>query len=239
MNFEQISNLTIESTFMVLIYRLLDVSTVDPKKPIYMLDKDTSKSFYDRVLMNEKLVKPSLTVLNTELDEYKAELIAIEQARLDEIVRVEVIKSRFEAIEDIRGAIFKAQLDISNPAIELERIIRENDQDRLQLLEQKHGDWAADQLVSGQKESRKDIGRKIRACCDEVLDVVVGHNVERDLTSEQKNMMAATFAPIMQALMGLRPALAKQAISAAEPDGILVTGNMKNEILDVFTKYGV
>lgn len=57
--------------------------------------------------------EPTQLELEAEFEAYKAELIAEEQARLDEIARLEDLKTRFEALDD--SGLIQAQ-GISNPA---------------------------------------------------------------------------------------------------------------------------
>lgn len=47
----------------------------------------------------------------------------------------EEVESRWGKIEDIRGAIIKLDLDIENPALEMNRIINEDDEAQLVKLE--------------------------------------------------------------------------------------------------------
>lgn len=136
--------------YSILVPRIIDVTGVPGAW--YDIDEDTEKSDHDRFIVHESLVKPNLARIEEEFEEYKQELIDAENARLAEIARIQDIKDRFNSISDIRLTIDKAGLSITNPAIELKRIIEENDQSRLEVLE------AASSLASAEitKQSAKE-----------------------------------------------------------------------------------
>jgi hypothetical protein len=87
--------------------------------------------------------------------------------------------------------------------------------------------------------ARINIGTSIRQCCNDVFDMLIGYNIERQLTVAQINQMQANFASALVALQTYRVTVAKTAIEAVVPDGELVTLQMKEDILGIFTKYGV
>lgn len=74
-------------------------------------------------------------------------------------------------------------------------------------------------------------GAAARIACQTALDLIAGHNIENAFTSEQITQMVITFAPIQQALMLNRPSLAKTLISAITPDGVIITEQLKTDIL--------
>lgn len=95
--------------------------------------------------------------------------------------------------------------------------------------------WTALQLevvAQEQKLSRKEKGKLARVMCDEVLDIIAGHNMENALTSAQKDQMTLDFAQILKALSEKRPAVAHGMISAIVPDGTIVTADLKTELLE-------
>jgi hypothetical protein len=240
MNFEQIDALTIEQTFSTLINRILDLSVVPNGEPVYQLDQDDSLPFYDRVIMNQALVKPPLSNIQAELVEYQNELRVVEQARLDEIARVEAIKVRWNAISDVRGALSEAGIsDVPNTAIELKRIIDENDEARLSLLESSAAAWDVKVAAQAVKNSRKNAGKAARKVCEDVIDLIAGFNLERSLTTEQITQMQSTFADANALLKNNQPWGAKAAIEAITPDGTLVTQEMKDAALAEFAESGL
>ena len=82
-------------------------------------------------------------------------MIIIEQARLDEIARREALSQRLDSLKDARMAVYKAGLDIPNLALEFVRIINDNDETRLQLLEEKDAEFQLEQDSKAYIEKRK------------------------------------------------------------------------------------
>lgn len=97
MTLEQIANLTVEDCQETLEYRLIE--------------KDS-----------EVIVSPEL--LLSELDLYKAELTQIEQARLDEVARIDDLKDRYHSLKDHNRAM--AALGISNGLLHFNKDILGN-----------------------------------------------------------------------------------------------------------------
>lgn len=87
------------------------------------------------------------------------------------------------------------------------------------------------------RAARIDAGRAARRDCEHVLDLIAGFNLERELTLEQISQMQQLFGQAEQALRAGRPTLAKQAIQAIEPDGVLVSAEMKAEALALLSNY--
>ena len=239
MNFEQINGLTLEKTYSILLGRILDLSVVPNGEQFVSLHSNEELDFYDRILLHPNLVKPSLEVLNSELVSYKQELTDAEQARLDEVARVDNIVSRFEAIDNLQGAMEESGLFFRNPALELKRIISEDDQERLELLESSLASFKDKESAKKIKSDRKEKGKLARQACEEVLEVVAGFNIERSLTKEQKDQMESENADLLQALMSKRPGKFKSLMVAKVPDGVLLTQEMKDEVLEVLAKYGL
>lgn len=75
-------------------------------------------------------------------------------------------------------------------------------------------------------------GAKADADCKRVLHLIGGLNLQPSRTQEQINAMVTTFGPIVQALSLGRPGVAKALINAIQPDGVVVTQQMKDLALD-------
>lgn len=87
------------------------------------------------------------------------------------------------------------------------------------------------------KQQKISEGAKARQACQSVLDLVAGYNLDNDLTAEQITSMQATFATIFQLLIANRPSSAKSLINAIDPDGTIVTAQMKQDCLDLLANY--
>lgn len=239
MTLQEISELTIEKVFPDLLNRIIDLSNLPAGSPAYQIDLDNTKPFYERVIVHQSLVKPSLQLFTDELEEYKAELTSYENARIAEIDRVEDIKLRFGAIGDIRGAIMKAGLSIINPAIELERIIKENDQPRLIELESAYTEFQAEETEKAAKRARAEVSRRLVDMCHGCVQIIMEHNIDNGLSGDQKDQQSVDYAPVFDALQKWRPGKFKNAVSAISPDGTLVTQAMKDELLAFLSENGL
>ena len=239
MTHEQISALTVENSIGVLLDRILDLSSVPQGENWFALHEDDSKPFYDRIILHPTLVKPSLQLINDELTDYKAEETAKEDARLAEVARVQDIKDRFNAIEDIRGAFEKASITAKNPALELKRIIEEDDQTVLSSLESAATEFNSDKNKKKNREDKKKLGKIAVKACEACLELIAGFNITRSLTAAQKDSMATTYAPLLEALNQKRPGKFKSLVEGLTPDGTLVTDQMKTELLEELAEFGM
>ena len=86
---------------------------------------------------------------------------------------------------------------------------------------------------------KKYLGKKFRSCCESVLDYIAGMNSDRELTTEQIDEMEVTFGGIAQLLRANRPQSAKVLIEQIVVDDVLVTEEMKQDILEEFAEYGI
>jgi len=239
MTLNEISNLTIESTLDVLLRRILDTSNLPDGAKVYMLDLDENIPFYDRILVHQSLVKPPLPNLQAELTQYKQELAAVEQERLDEIARVQELTSRFNAIPDIRGAIQDLNAEIPNPALELKRIIGENDTAKLVQLEASSSSFQQKLADKATLKEQSDMVDGLVEICLSCIKIVMKHNIANSLTKEQKDQQATTYADVFTAIRDWRPGKAKSLITALNPDGTLVTQALKDELLTFLTSKGL
>lgn len=81
-------------------------------------------------------------------------------------------------------------------------------------------------------ENKKMLGKKARIACQNCLDLIAGNNLNLNLTGEQITQQIQQFTPIQMALMNLRPTTAKHLINSIIPDGILITENLKESVLN-------
>ena len=144
------------------------------------------------------------------------------------------MKQRLDAVyqNDIRGLFEENGDNIRNPAIEYNRIINELDEDKLIRLEEAKISYDKKQLAIKNRSLKKRQGRIVRRVCSGVLDLIAGYNLDRSLTSAQIDSLKSTFSNIKTYLQDNQPWAAKVLIEAIEPDGILVTQEMKNDVLD-------
>jgi hypothetical protein len=87
--------------------------------------------------------------------------------------------------------------------------------------------------VTRVKNERIARGKEDRQKCEDALDLIAGYNRERTLTIEQITQMQQTFAQAESLLRANRPDFAKQVIESIQPDGTLITSEMKADVLAI------
>ena len=98
-------------------------------------------------------------------------------------------------------------------------------------LVSKQSELAAEKSRADRIRAKKAKGNLAKRLSEEVYDLIAGYNLDRSLTEEQINSMETTFAPVMQALQAKRPKKAKKKIELITPDGVLITQEMKDDVL--------
>jgi hypothetical protein len=88
-------------------------------------------------------------------------------------------------------------------------------------------------------QSKISLGKNSRLCCEEVKDLIAGYNLSRSLTLSEINQMLSTFAAAKQYLDNNMAQTAKAQIEAINPDGVIVTEEMKQDALNIFVKFGI
>ena len=251
MNYEEINALTVNDTIYILFDRLITDKSLVPENEswiIYPEIVDPELSMYEQVNVYETLTKPTLQACEDELVIYKAELTADEDSRLAEIARKDDLVSRFLIIHSKdagipafynSASIIAITGDKANAKVYMRDLI--NDVSRaveaeslMTEIEAKDVELTALQAIYNTKEARKALGRKSRLVCEEILDIIGGWNWTRALTQEQVTQMETTFANIQSALQALRPDRARTLIMDVEIDGVLLTQEMYNEVMEVY-----
>lgn len=205
----------------------------------YDLSDAFNENWYLRFSMLEGQQKPTQEQIESAFETYKNALHEEEDIRLAEVARVDDINARWAVMTDIRMAIAQAGLTIANPDLELARIINENDQSRLEVLE---AAWAEYLPLKSQRddiEAKIAMGDNDEKCCRDVLRFIGGLNRSRNYTAEQVALMVSTFGTIQSLLIGLRPSSALKLINAITPDGDVVTAEIKENAQWIFAKYGI
>lgn len=88
--------------------------------------------------------------------------------------------------------------------------------------------YKAQLQAQAQAETLINMGAKADQDCKRVLHLIGGLNLLPGRTQDQIDTMSASLEPIKQALQDGRPGKAKSMIMAIEPDGKLVTQQMKD-----------
>jgi len=106
------------------------------------------------------------------------------------------------------------------------------------------GDLAAITTNYRQEKIKKDriankilIGQITDKACNDAFTYIQGANVDRNLTSAQKTEMATLFAPALQAIQVKRPGQLKAYIASITPDEVLITTEMKEDLLEILKAF--
>lgn len=98
-------------------------------------------------------------------------------------------------------------------------------------------DLTAELQAEAERQAKIEAGKKAREVCQKVLDYVSGENLGKELTLEQITDMQVIFSDIEKALRSARPTLAKNLIAGIEPDGVLVSEELKITCLLLLKDY--
>ena len=201
----------------------------EPTKDSYTFlpyDKDAPLGLYERLLIDNK---PELSVFESALITWKA-------GQLAEVA----FQDRVKALpNDIRMEAVKCNLNQPNMALLIKHIKENKDHEKLSCLESKKIEVANEVQAEKVRSNRVKKGRQAREFCNMILDMIAGFNLDRGLTEAQIDDMETTFVKTQKALQSGRPDKAKKEIVKINPDGILVTQEMKDAVLLEFGKIGL
>jgi len=173
--------------------------------------------------------------LQAEFLIYKEELESWENDRL---IKVDM-RNRLDAIKDLRGAFHEADMIISNPAIEVKRILAEKDESTLIILELSYQEFLTSQELQAVKDQEDALADMLVDLCLGCVKIVMKHNIKLRLTGEQKDEQKVKYLDVFTALADWRPGKFKKAVILMEPDGVLATEEMRNDLLSFITKHGI
>lgn len=231
MNYEQISALTLNDSITMLFHRIVDLSLLPEGEAAWEYDSEIGLSEIDHWIFNVVLVKPTLEALEAEFVTYKAELTAIEDARIAEAARVADIQARWDLMQDIRANMNKAGLTDSNPALVLLQIINDNDQTKLELLESKAAGIASDLEFN----NLVDKARKKRALGLSAMDLLAAINDSKGLTGEQVGAMLSSLATAKALLESGSISTSIGYISALTPLPANITEDDRTAVVNFLT----
>jgi len=128
--------------------------------------EDHEYKLRERLLPNEE---PTSEELAAEFEIYKDELRAEEEARLVEVARIQDIKDRWAGLADLNMTMMRLGHDqnIQNYALELTRIIEENDQIRLAELESDDAVYRLEMTAQGRIDKLNSLRDKRKPLLEE------------------------------------------------------------------------
>ena len=188
----------------------------------YYIEEPTSeadtRTLYERVVID---VKPTEAELQAPLDAWKA----------DKISDINYELSVCEMQQDFRQLAKKCGYERSNITKLMHEMIDSKDLVKRDCMVSKQAELSSEKERDARIAAKKKLGALAKQVSEEVYDLIAGYNVDRSLTQAQINEMESTFAPVMQALQAKRPKKAKGLIQSIQPDGTLITQQMKDDVL--------
>lgn len=245
MTLTDINNLNFETSHMIALSRMLDYNLVPEGEPAITIDPDDTKTTYARIILHANLgIKPTKAAITNEIEVYKSELIVIEQARLDELARVQNLIDRIAALDEPDYAHAVLNSSIPNAILHRKVTILKNAnhaeaEANLVILEAKDVELASLKAAKEANMVKKKLGKIKRKVCEEILNLIAGNNSEANLSEAQIDSMETLYTDITTALRSSRAKKAKRLITEATPDGVFITESFKTLILQEFTEVGL
>lgn len=259
MTLQEINALSILGCIDVIIQRVVDVSIVPVGESVYQLDPDTDLSDYERIRWNPKLFPPTESRLLQEFEEYKQELLDVEQARLDSIAaleaaaiaetnRVQDIKDRWEALRPLERECYDAsnfgehipnleadlfkKLILNNPS-------KENAETILAALED---EYPAVKEIADAKKAREELNQLsaiIKRRCELAETLIIGYNTAKmiagEMSSADVDAAEVLFSDVLKYLQLKRPDKAKNAIVSANIENTVYTEDFRQELINILS----
>ena len=110
---------------------------------------------------------------------------------------------------------------------------KEDAEEALSTIEDKFAELRLANQENDAINNRIAIGKIDREKCTKALDYISWYNTDKDFSIEQITQMQASFSDAEQALRAGRPSMAIAFISAIEPDGTIITADLKNKVLSL------
>lgn len=100
-------------------------------------------------------------------------------------------------------------------------------------------DISAQETLKANVQSRIAAGKAAIRLSEDILALISGWNLQRELTAEQITSLQSTFSQIELLLRAGRPFSAKPLIDNIEPDGTLVTQEMLDQVEFLYEQSGL
>lgn len=170
--------------------------------------------------------------LNAELSTFKSEMVAY----ITELNRVNDLVNRFNSNIHNREAA-NLLYGVANPDRWFVDSVKDNAdhveaEEFISAIETKSAELTLKYDKQELREAKIKQGELYSTVSKRVLNLIAGYNLSSELTIEQIDQMELTFSDIKNALNNSRPDKAFALISAAVPDGTLVTQDLKDDIIE-------
>jgi hypothetical protein len=211
----------------------------EEKQVLYQIEFDLIRVQMNRIIEIKQVI-PLIFPEDKDGHEYEAIIDAWLILNQAELNRIENINSRYNAIRiDDPGmpAFHSIYPDKPNSAYFFEKEIFEMSEVNAELalieIEAKHAEIMQARQEELETQQMIDSGKVDREKCTRVLDYISAYNTNLNLSIEQITQMQTNFADAELALRSGRPTLASMFINTIQPDGVVITENLKNKVLSL------
>lgn len=236
MSYPQIDSLTLEDTWMILLDRILDQGDIQTP---WVLHENDQLDFYDRIIVDGSLTKPSQAVLDAELVSYKAELTTLEDARVAAEQAKAARKVKVDALDKdtLRSILEDLSLDIANVALLKEQLINDTDETLLDSIEAQKSTTEQRVSLEVANEALVKVGAEKMSKGSRVVALINGINSGKTgLTTGDIQTLISTYDPIIKALQTGSLETAKALIEAETPDGVVMLQADKDKVVAELNK---
>ena len=169
---------------------------------------------------NEETIQVLVSEEVPEMREIQSVLVTpeVRDPETDEVIDEAVYEDQEVITQNYAPAVYRDEVIPAEYTIEITDVTAETEAERVKGL-------------------RIQAGANARQTCTNVLDLISGENLEKELTLEQISDLQLLFGNIEKALQSSRPTLAKMLISAVEPDEVLITQELKDSCLELLADY--
>lgn len=111
------------------------------------------------------------------------------------------------------------------------------------VIEHEITDVTASEALRQRRDLKKTVGKIASNICADLKEIIQGENTIRksngDLNQGQINQIISNFSDIKLYLDNNNPLPAKPLIEAIVPDELLITSELKEDLLEVYSEYGI
>lgn len=236
MTFQEIENKKLSDLIDEIILSYVDTSLVPEGENPYLIQagyinddaKSEDENFYLSLTPHTNVIWPDYSLIPSMIESVKLSMESEKVSAFHE----RVINSGIWSSALLGLGYWQAGDSVNPNEILMSLLVRKNDAEYTQL-EDELTRIEAIASESNAKKQRENLGKLAVEMCQRAINVVAGYNITNNLTSAQKDQLESDFATIFDRLSKFRPAQARVLIEAVVVDGVLVTQEMKDELLEV------
>ena len=248
MDYNQIYNTQYIDIACELLARLVDVTGIESPCAI----DDNQATDYEKIVVDSSITKPSEQEFLDELERWKIEnlqsfasSLSIDVTGLTSSgslyykIQDEVKRQIIDKLNSYGDDLFNTLRNIGHYRaniksfinVDIHKMSYDEITALLQSIEAEYPNVKSAREAREAREARMRQGKFVRTLCSNIMDTIIGFNMESGRTSEEINSLKATFADIFALLKDYQPFQAKPLIEAITVDEV-ITQQMKDEILE-------